>query len=301
MEISKFIKRLLPRIERSTVSTDLRTTEKELVKIVIPAWSAAADAFKINKPSSDDFKTFQAMFVREFEYSGMMKSQTFVGDIEHRLRNLHGNVVYIQSILDTVVDKDIISTGLTVRAAWVIRAAANMSMVSRYLLSLLNYIYTTEAIHRNSEIYEGLELSKAEMKYVESNFQRFVKLFSRYSVEPKDFEKDCLSMPEAVVNDKTRDMVAAIVGVKDPLESKGMAGFVGNPIYSIRLMIAQWQNDRYESSKAKKQQLELRLMYLQMQQKNKVDPAVEKEISILQDRIDSLEYKLRSTEEDLGV
>jgi hypothetical protein len=301
VEIAKFIKKLLPRIERSTVSDDLRTTEKELIKIVLPAWSAAETHFKISKPMSDDFKTFQGIFARTFTYNGASKSMTFIGDIEHRLKNLHGNVVYIQSILDTVVDKDIISSGMTVRAAYVIRSAANMSMVSRYLLSLLNYIYTVEAMARNQELYEGLSLSRAEMNYVESNFQRFVKLFAQYAVDPKDFEKTCLNMPEVFVNDKTRDMVASLVGVNDPMESAGLSGFVGSAIYAIRLPIAQWQNDRYEAAKSKKQQLELRLLYLQMQSKQKHDPAIEKEIAVVQDRIDGLEYKLRKTEEDLGI
>jgi hypothetical protein len=96
-------------------------------------------------------------------------------------------------------------------------------------------------------------------------------------------------------------MVASLVGVNDPMESAGLSGFVGSAIYAIRLPIAQWQNDRYEAAKSKKQQLELRLLYLQMQSKQKHDPAIEKEIAVVQDRIDGLEYKLRKTEEDLGI
>ena len=301
MEILKFIKKLLPRIERSTVSDDLRTTEKELVKIVIPCWASAKEHFKISKPISEEIKHFQALFVRSFDYRRAMKSPSFILDIEVRLKNLHANVVYIQSILDTVVDKDIMTSGMTMRAAYTIRAAANMSMMTRYLSSLLNYLYTVEAMARNNEIYDELKLSQSEMKYVEANFNNFVRLLSSYGMSPEDFSKTVSSMPESHVNARTADFITKISGFRDPQEEVGMAGFVGNPIYAGRLMIAQWQNDRYEAAKAKKQQLELRLMYLQMHEKGKGNPAVDKEIMMLQDRIDVLEGKLRDTDEELGI
>lgn len=301
MEIMKFIKKLLPRIERSTVSDDLRTTEKELVKIIIPSWASAKDHFKIAKPVSEEIKHLQAVFTKMFDYRRAMRSPNFVTDIELRLNNLHANVVYIQSILDTVVDKDILTSGMTMRAAYVIRSAANMSMMTRYLASLLNYLYTVEAMARNTEIYDELKLSQSEMKYVESNFNAFVRLLSSYGIAPEDFSSTVSGLPDAYVNARTADFVSKIAGFKDPQEEIGMAGFVGNPIYSVRLMVAQWQNDRYECAKAKKQQLELRLMYLQMQEKGKKNPAVEKEISMLQDRIDTLEAKIRDTDESLGI
>jgi len=86
----------------------------------------------------------------------------------------------------------------------------------------------------------------------------------------------------------------------DPFERYGISGFVGNPIYRIRLVVAKWQNDRYESAKAKKQQLELRLLYLQMQKDNTTDPSVVKEIERLQTRIENYDRYLREVEENIS-
>ncbi len=303
MEILNFIKKLLPRIERADVAEDLRTTEKELLKIGMPAWNAAQEHFKVSKPKSEDVKALQSLFVQNFDYRRAYKATSFIVDIESRLKNLHANVVVIQTMLDTVLEKDIITSGLTVRSVFVLRAAANMSMVSRYLLSLLNYIYMAETAERDEEVYEALTISKAELRYVEQNFPRFAKLFSEYAVEPEGFANLVNNLPEVYVNEKTKSVVTALVGTKaaDPFESMGIAGFVGNPIYSVRLMVAQWQNDRYESAKSKKQQLELRLAYLEMKEKGKSDPQVEKEISVLQDRIEKLDYKIRETDKELGI
>ena len=61
-----------------------------------------------------------------------------------------------------------------------------------------------------------------------------------------------------------------------------------------------WQNDRYESSRAKKQQLDLRLLYLQMQKEDGMsDPTVTREISDLQARIEKYDRYLREVEESI--
>ncbi len=302
MSIFNFVKKLLPRIERSTVAEDLRTTEKELLNIAIPSWDAAADHFKINKPQSDVFADLSLSFYRNFNLNKAAKSPNFVLDISRRLPNLHANVVHLQSILDKHLEKDIIGGGLTVKGAFILRAASNISLVSRYLLALLNYLYTVEAKHRNTELDPALEIAKAEMQYVDRHFALFTKLLSDYSVSPNDFKELLATRPDVFVNDQTRDAVEGLYGRNkiDPLDQQGIAGFVGNPIYRIRLVIAKWQNDRYESAKAKKQQLELRLLYLQMQKEERQDPTVAKEIERLQARIENYDRYLREVEESVA-
>lgn len=302
MSIFNFVKKLLPRIERSTVAEDLRTTEKESVNIVIPSWDAAAVHFKINKPESDESAELNALFYRHFDLRKAAKSTHFVQDIARRLPTIHENIVYLQSILDSSLEKDIISEGLTVRKAFIIRSASNLSLLTRYLMALLNYLYTVEAKHFDVSLEPGLEISKAEMKYVDQNFARFVRLLSEYSVPSKDFQKMLEVLPEVFLSQATQGAVQGMYKSHDldPFEQYGVSGFVGNPIYRVRLMIAKWQNDRYESAKAKKQQLELRLLYLQMQVDKAKDPSVVKEIERLQSRIEGYDRHLREVEESVA-
>lgn len=305
MKILQFIKSLLPRFERSAVSDDLRVTEKELTKVVVPSYQAANDHFRLSKPVSDEVKDLQAIFAHKFDYGRTSKSSSFISDINFRLKNLVENVNYISSVLDDLVSKDVLRDGMTMRAAFVIRAASSMSMISRYMLSLLNYIYMAEAKERDQELSEALQISKAEVRYVEDAFERFVALLSVYTIDPDLFSKQVVGLPEVFVNEKTEAVVYALMEKTDefdPLEKTGLAGFCGNPIYMVRMAIAQWQNDRYESAQTKKRQLELRLAYLEMKKKDgSSEASLEKEIMILQDRIEKLDYKLRETEEDLGI
>ena len=303
MGILDFIKKLLPRVNRSDIADDLRTTEKEMTKIVMPSYQQAADAFRTIKLQSVEVESLQAVFSANFKANRHSSAKNFIIDINIRLKNLLENMTYMSTLLDTVVDKDIITSGLTTRSAFVLRSASNMSFLSRYMLSLLNYIYTVEANSRDVEVEPSIEISKAEVKYVENKFHAFVKLFAQYSAEPEEFKKLYEAIPDLIANERTNKMLAAMLESKeaDPLASTGYSGFVGSPIYTVRLAFAQWQNSRYESAKAKKQQLEFRLLYLENQAKNRKDPALMNEIQRLQDRIEKLDYQLAETDTELGL
>ena len=300
MSISNFVKSLLPRIERTSVAEDLRTSEKEYVKIVLPTWEAAATHFKIEKLASAEATELGNLFYRNFDRKGVGKAVSFLHDIQRRLPTLHENVVYLQGILDSEVERDIISEGMSARQAFIVRAASNLSLMSQYLSSLLNYVYTVEAQHHDTHLDEALQLSKAEQKYVENMFLRFVALLNAYSMPTKDFSRTVKGLPEVLVGSDNGQAISGAVGDIDPFEKFGTANFLPSVIYRVRLVIARWQNDRYESSRAKKQQLELRLLYLQMQKEEGTsDPTVMREISDLQARIEKYDRYLREVEESI--
>ena len=304
MSIFGFVKKLNPRIERSTVAEDLRTTEKECTSICLPSWQAAGEHFKINKPGSSQMEELHSIFYRHyFDHRKGVKFPTFVLEISRALPTMAENNSLLQENLDSYLQKDIMSEGMSMRSAFVLRAASNISMVTRYLLSLLNYIYAVEAEHFDTKLEPALEISKAEMKYAEQNFARFAKLFAEYTMPSKDFKKLIDGTPEIAISAQTQAVVAGLYSdhneQADAFEAYGVSGFVGNPIYRFRLLIARWQTDRYESAKAKKQQLELRLLYLQMQKDGTKDPIVPKEIERLQNRIETLDSYLRGVETDL--
>lgn len=299
MSIFDFAKGLLPRIDRNTVSEDLRVTEKEAVNMVIPSYAAASTYFKLNKLASVEAKELTSIFYRNFALPKKpVKAPNLVMELERLMKPLHENIVQLQSLIDEKLDRDILRDGLTVKSAFLLRSASNLSMVTRYSLALLNYLYTAEAKHHDVTLDPSLEISPAEMKYVEKNFLRFVRLISEYAQPAQDFKNVVLGLPEMYLTKEAEIAArASYEKTSDPFESLGVSGFIGNPIYRVRLVIAKWQNDRYDSAKAKKQQLELRLLYLQMQKDEKQDPGVVKEIERLQSRIESYDRYLREVED----
>lgn len=302
MKIIEFTRKLLPRLDRQNIAEDLRTTEKENLNIAMPAWDSAAEHFRLLPLKSEDCETFNLLFYRNFNLRRASKGANFIQDVSVRMQNFHTNVLFIQSVLEKYLEKDIIVQGITVRSAFVLRAASNMSFVSRYLLNLLNFIYSAESIAGVKNPEHELQISLAEIKFVRKNFERFVKLYNEYSVEPKDFKKQLDEQPDIFISEETSQAATGFfAGSKhDFLETVGLSGFVGNPIYRIRLAIARWQNDRYESAKAKRQQLDLRLTYLKMKDDGSEDPVVTKEIERLQTRIENYDRYLREVEESVS-
>lgn len=301
MEMLGFIKKLLPRIERTTVMEDLRITEKELVMVVLPSWDAATDLFKITPPSSSDAKSIGQEVLHLLDKKGRPKTATFVGDIALRLRSIHENCVHVQDQLERYVEKDVLPDGLTAKAAFLVRSASQMSFVSRYALSLLNYLYSKEAEKLNSHVSDDVRVSKAEMKYVESNLNTFLRLVNQYAIVPAEFKKLLDAVPEVLVGGKAAAAAAGLYEKADPFQSYGVAGFSGSPIYYVRTMIARWQQNRYESATAKRQQLELRLAYLEILQKKEDSPQLQKEIKSLQARIENYDQYLREVEDEYGA
>jgi hypothetical protein len=301
VSIFNFTKKLLPRIDRSQVSEDLRMTEKEVSNIVIPCWETAAAHFKLNKPGSPEFEDLNKRFARSFDYRNQSKSQNFIQDIEKRLPNLLETVTVLREAVEKDLEKDILSAGLTSKKAFILRSVSNLSFITRYIPSLLNYLYTVEAAYHDKSLEDDLKISKGDMAFIDRNFDRFVRLFGEYTMSTKDFKGVLIKTPEVALTPENQEMVMGLYKQNeiDPFSGFGVSGFVGSVIYRIRLPIAKWQNDRYEAAKAKKQQLELRLLYLEMQKSKETTPALVEDIARLQERIEGYDRYLREVEESL--
>jgi hypothetical protein len=85
----------------------------------------------------------------------------------------------------------------------------------------------------------------------------------------------------------------------DPIGGGMVAGFEMNPIYHFRLMIAEWQADRYKSYKEKKKLLEVKLLNLKIAKDGKRDPKLDREVNYYESLVEDLEYKMSKMEESV--
>lgn len=300
MNIMGYLKALFPMLEKSKILEDLKITISELEKYSIPSYSNAGDYFKTNKLKSEEVVDLSNLFYRNFDTRGS-KQVNFISEINKRLPSLLENARYIHDQLDALLETSVINEGLTAKKASFIRASEVMSFISKYLIELLNAAYVYEALNLKAELQETLELSPASIKYLNANISRFSRVFSDLSVDHKTFTKLYSSIPEVILNSKTEQSIKGIYNEKqiDPFSSGFIAGFSYNPIYHTRMIIAEWQTNRYNANREKKKVLELRLLHLKMLADDKNDAALEKEITYLQSRIDNLERKMREVEDAL--
>lgn len=300
MKLYDFAKRLLPSLEKNRIVEDLRVTLAELENSVVPNYSTASEFFKLNKIKSDELKDQSDIFYRNLSDKSS-KQSSVIADVYKRLPNLIENAKYIQGLVESELERDMIREGLTARKVLLIRGAESISFLSGYMLDFLNYAYVQETTML-TESNEDMDLSIAKIKHVEANMSRFAKVLGEYAVQPDEFRKVLREIPEVVINERTEMAVSGVYkeSTLDPFTTGYTVGFYYNPIYHLRLAVSEWQAGRYKANKDKKKVLELRLLHLKLKSEKKSDPKLEQEITYLQSRIDKVERDLKRVEEDLN-
>ena len=298
MRLFNFINSLLPRIRKDEVLEDLRITLGELNNNVIPAYADAVQFLKEFKAKSEDNKGLASIFYRNYALKAS-RQQDLITEIDSKLKNVRENLEMVRDMNESLLEEDLFKEGLSAKKAILVRSAEQLSFITRYSVDLLNYFYVNET-KESSEA--TTKLLPVQIQRIEANIVNFAHVLSVFGEEPKAFEKFFEAMPDVVVNDKTHAAIAAVYSDDkiDPIGSKIALGFEGNPIYHLRIVIAEWQANRYKVAKDKKQMLELRLLNLKMLQESSQDPRLEKEIEYIQNRIESLEYKMAKMEQSVA-
>ncbi len=301
MFLLDFIKSLIPALSKSEVLEDVRVTESELETTVIPAANQAAENIKVIKLNSQDNKNLINVFFRNYSLSS--SSKNILEEIANKLPVVLQNLKESESLFDKEAGKDIIASGVTNRKAILLRAIEQISFISRFTLDLISVLYYNECKNNESvENTDEISLPKVTIDRVTKNLAVYATLLSVYGDKKFTIEKRLTDLPDVVLNDSTASAVLSVYGDNklDPIGTPLVLGFENNPIYHVRLVIAEWQANRYKSMRDKKKMLELRLMHLKLLDDKKSDPKLEKEISYIQSRIDSIEYSMAKMEKDVS-
>lgn len=303
MNILKFVKSLVPRLEQNNVLEDINITIKEIESNSIPSYRQAAEHFKLSKLKSSQANKLSNDFYSKIDSKKIPKQANFVAEILKRLENLQENATYVREQLQIKLEQDTINEGITAEKAILIRAADGMSFLSNYSMDLLSAIYTHESRVTNEDLQEDVYISPATQKYVDNNIHRFAAILHVYGMNINDFKKNIQNVPAVILSSRNESAIAGSYREKDldPFTSPYIVGFTYNPIYHIRLVIAEWQASRYKVNKDKKKVLELKLMHLKLRNEGKEDAKLEREIEYVQSRIDKIDKYLKSVEDDLGV
>lgn len=303
MELFDYIKKLLPSIGKDQISEDLRITISNIDNQCLPTYNEASNYFKTNPIKSKKAKELEDKFYKNLDTNGVSKQVNIISEVNLRLGFIRDNALYVQEQLDKIFEKDILSEGLTIKQTHYIRATEAFYFVANYSLDLLKYILHEETEHVNDKANDNIELSKFNIKLVENNIMDFAIILSNYGIPKDKFQKLLTEVPDVIINSSTIETVSGLYKEKqsDPFTRGLVNNFTKNPIFHIRAVIAEYQNNKYKSNKEKKKELDLRLLYLQSVKANDNNPSLEKEIMITQQRVDKLDSSIREYEEDIGL
>lgn len=298
--ISEFVQGLLPGLKKDTVLEDLRVSIDNIDKIVVPAMDKVTavlkDKFK-SQALTDLNKAFNGA------YKGKIKGNNFLVIARDSLTNIRANADYVDSQLQELLESTIVPDGLTSRKAVMIRSSKQIAFIADMTLDLANVALILETLEANGELSEDMELSKGTTIRVQRNIVRYAYALMDFSKDPKEFQKLFEGTRDLYVGgSNAKNVSAAATELElDPFDSRLVQNVAYNPIYHLRIAVAQWQAKRYHAAKDKKKLLELRVLQLKAEQEKKSDPRILNEINYTQSRIDKIDRDLHETETDLGM
>lgn len=298
MAILEYIKSLVTVIKKPAVLEDIHITEQELKQKVIPVWVEAEKQFRgKNALGSSEALEMSKTFGR---ITGS-NPRDMVDSIVDRLKKLQGILVLARTLVERTFEETTVADGMTIMKINMVKIVDSAGFISRYSLHFLNYLYIVEtAMKMEDPNYIKDHLSVGQMQWINDNFLTYCQLVSKLCVNEKQAEKLIEGMPDAVLG-LDPSAVTSMLGDKtvNPMGIMGFSPTSSNPIYHIRLFIAEYQTTRYSEAVELKTVLELRLLNLKRKQDGQFDARTEREIEVTQSRVDGLSEKIRQAEESV--
>lgn len=302
LNIASFIKSLLPSLSKSDLETDLELSLEhiEMIQATYANLEELLKATKITDKSTNEL-------IKEFykELAGikpkvkLSSNKNFALDTQTLFKNIKINGEYVLNEISDAVNDVIVSQALTAYKANLLRTVGHFYFVVRYASDFLNYLYTQEAINGKVELSDEYLLNKKQKEFIVKNMWIYARLMALYGQNHSEF-KDRLSELDEITlpKEKVDEAISSYQVNKVDLFSNLPQGFIGSPIYSIRLVFAEWEASRYRNLKDKRKLLELRYLHLKLlKEQGQSDVNMDKHIQHLQKRITDIDYSLSKIEE----
>jgi hypothetical protein len=288
---------LLPNFERETVLEDLRITRSEFKEVIEPAYEGAVQFLKGWDFKSDEVNDLFTSWKRIVKGAGNDNMYvTIHKGIDEIIKNLHE----VEELIKKTFSEDIAGTGLTYMKGNLIQFVEYAGFVAKYARRFLMYTY----IYETGKYEQGgtsvtESLTPAEKQWIEQNFVNFAMAFKAVSGNPGNVKKGLEEVPDIVATADNAHTLPHTVGEDklDPLQMRFIPVWL-NPIYHIRMRVAEWQTARYHASREELALLQLRLLNLKQTTDGKPDANVQKRIDVLEKRIGDLNYKITKMEND---
>jgi hypothetical protein len=300
MKIAAFLKSLLPNFAKQTVLEDIRIDKIMLTTIVIPAYEDAMRVFGNRKFNNQSLQKDWDTFRRSVRGAG--GPNTIVA-IEKSLKPMITTLALIENLVEKDYTDDIEGVGITYYKTAILQLLESIGFALDFATKYLNYVYVVEAAELEGDdaaVVEeiGASLAPAEVRFINERFADFCTVMDTLSKPTDKIKADFEEIPDITVTAAGDHAVQNTIGAAklDPFRH-GFVPIAMNPIYHVRMKVADYQHYRYERAKAEKDALELRKLRLERLQHGKADAALDKQIEYTQRRIEELSAQIRRVEE----
>lgn len=305
--ITSFIKALMPSINKTDLEADMEVSLKAVDSAIdsfINLKSIYSNHGFKNKLTKDLITSFNKEFKDTVHKVKVVNTvESFFTDQITLLNNVRLNGNYLLKELGDLSNEVIVTQALTLFKANLIRSVGHYFFLTRNALDIANLIYVYEAQAAGLSISKDAMPSPKQIERVIKTIWIQARVMSVYGEEHNLLGENLGNISKvAVPTDKIEEVIASFSPSKIDIFNNLPSGFVGSPIYTVRLIFAQWEAERYQALKDKSKLLELRYIHLQMlKEQGLADSGVEKEIAFIEKRAKDIDYKLAKMEEDVYV
>jgi hypothetical protein len=299
MKLIAFIKSLLPNFERSRIFQDVENMREQLNGKLKQRYADITALLVGKKALKSDFGK-----VNQLKFERVINPSRPVNYLEYTARVLElvsMDTKYFKELVEKYFDKQVAADGMSFVSGNVlqtINAAGFVVDYARRLVLASAAFETAELLAKRGGAEPGL--TKAELQWLDKYREAFFETLKVFDIKPTDLKAKIESVPDMVVPPEGYDQLEDIVGGQVALDPNAL-GFIPlkyNPIYRIRLQIANYQVEKYRAQQAELECLELRLVALKYALNGKADPATEADIQDLEARISECYFKLEKMEAD---
>lgn len=296
MKFEKYIQSLLPTFGKDRVLEDCRVTRTEIKDVTLPLYDTAVPLFKGYKFKSGDVQEQIASFNR-LCHPG---SDNIITHIQKALKASLENLDEVEALVEKTYNEEVAGSGLTYLKANLLQFTECLNFVSRYARRYLLWIYVAETAQiPDSETDLSEAMAPAEIEWIKINFIPFCTALNVVSIPTTKVKKALNDIPDIVVTEENVRSLSATMGENklDPFEVRLIPVWL-NPIYHIRMFVAEWQANRYKAALEERKLIELRHLNLKKRQEGKPDARLQKEIAYTEQRLRNINFKISKMEKD---
>lgn len=295
MDIAKYLQSIIPAFSRDQVQEDLEDIAKEIDTHVLPIYVTANNELGSGKLLSANASSFEDIFEKNvsFKYKG-----NHISAIYESMKNAKELTKLLQRLVDENFAIDITKAGFDLLRTNIMQLTEILSFTVRYARRHLNYIVLSEMGQ-----YKDLKIedyfTAGERDWIKNGRMAFIKGIDIIHKPAGEIETKLKTIPSVLVTPETVDTTHGVFGKDktDPLDLRFIP-IVLNPIYHIRIRIAEWQAAKYQEAKEERSMVELRLLSLKELKSGKDNARLEQQIEYNQERLSKLTAKIGRMEEN---
>lgn len=295
--IVAWVRSLVPRLERDTIKRELESTRNEIEEYTLPSYESLKDIYRGREWKSEDVQKFERRFQKEVS---SRHRGNFVEVTHGILKDLNRHLSMLDRLASRRFNEEITPKALPFSKAQLLRLIEMADFLSRYSRGILVYtiLKETSSLRQQDLSYD---MTPGHVKWLTEHQGLFFTALRIFSDSPEDIEATIDDLPDLEVDESGVKNIEAQVGSKrlDPFHMAHHAKTPLNPIYYVRIAIAEWRHHRYEAAKETRRMLEYQIRDLRNALEGTNDPKLEQALEYQIDRLEKLNAKITKYEREV--